>query len=233
MKHAIVTGASAGIGLATARRFLEEGFEVICFARRLCPEEGVKSYSIDLAKDDLQNQVQKALDEIFHTQSRIEIHLIHNAALMLKDEAASMADEDFKRVMQINVFAANTLNRLLIPRMGEGSSVVFVGSTLATKAVAGTFSYVTSKHAQVGMMRALCQDLAGLGIHTASICPGFTDTEMLRTHVDEAELTAIAKMTAFNRIISAEEVAATIYWATLNPVINGSVIHANLGQLES
>jgi 3-oxoacyl-[acyl-carrier protein] reductase len=67
--------------------------------------------------------------------------------------------------------------------MGPGSSVLYVGSTLSEKAVPGSFSYVVSKHAQLGMMRATCQDLMGTGIHTAMVCPGFTDTEMLRNHL--------------------------------------------------
>ena len=95
----------------------------------------------------------------------------------------------------------NSLNRLVIPTMGDGSSVLFVASTLAEKAVPGSYSYVLTKHAQVGMMRALCQDLAGTGIHTACICPGFTDTEMLRAHVPPEAMDAVRGMSAFNRLI--------------------------------
>ena len=57
----------------------------------------------------------------------------------------------------------------LLPLMPSGSSVLFVGSTLSEKAVKGAFSYVVSKHAQLGMMRATCQDLMGRGIHTALV----------------------------------------------------------------
>ena len=68
---------------------------------------------------------------------------------------------------------------------------------------------MVSKHAQLGMMRATCQDLMGRGIHTALVCPGFTDTEMLRTHLgDDADLTrAIAGMNSFNRLIDPAEIA--------------------------
>ena len=95
--------------------------------------------------------------------------------------------------------------------------------------------YVTSKHAIVGMMRATCQDLANTGIHTVCVCPGFTDTEMLRTHVgqDEEILKSIASLSTFNRLINPEEIAAAIQFAAKNPVMNGAVMHANLGQIES
>ena len=119
--------------------------------------------------------------------------------------------------------------------MQSGSSIIYVGSTLSEKAVANSFSYVTSKHAIIGSMRATCQDLAGTNIHTACVCPGFTDTDMLRTHVGESEdiLTAIAEGVTFQRLLKPEEIAKTLYFCATNPAINGSVIHANLGQIES
>jgi len=103
---------------------------------------------------------------------------------------------------------------------------------LSEKAVPGSFSYVTTKHAMVGMMRATCQNLAGRRIHTACICPGFTDTEMLRQHVPEDAMPQIQSMSAYDRLVSPDEIANTLLWTAQNPVINGAVIHANLGQIE-
>ena len=62
--------------------------------------------------------------------------------------------------------------------------------------------------------------------------PGFTDTEMLRAHVPPEAMDAVRSMSAFNRLIDPGEIAATLYWAATAPVINGSVVHANLGQIE-
>jgi NAD(P)-dependent dehydrogenase (short-subunit alcohol dehydrogenase family) len=116
--------------------------------------------------------------------------------------------------------------------MKPGSAIIYVGSTLSEKAVPGSYTYVTTKHAMVGMMRATCQDLAGRDIHTACICPGFTDTEMLRQHVQEEFMDLVRATSTFNRLIHPEEIAETIFWAATNPVINGAVVHANLGQVE-
>ena len=137
--------------------------------------------------------------------------------------------------METNVIAINSLNQRLLPLLPKNSSVLYIGSTLAEKAVSGSYSYVISKHAQLGMMRATCQDLMGSGIHTAMICPGFTDTEMLRTHLGNNPETeaAVASLNSFNRLIEPEEIAELIRWAHHNPVINGAVLHANLGQKES
>ena len=229
---AIVTGASAGIGLATAKIFLAKGFEVANLSRRPCPDSRVRSFSIDLSSTDLSKLIEDVLQELVGRTDQTEMHLVHNAARLENDSAISTSDEELKSVMQVNVLAPNTLNRCLIPFMEKGSSVTYVGSTLSEKAVPGSYSYITSKHAQIGMMRSLCQDLVGSGIHTVAICPGFTDTEMLRSHVPQDALASIAGLNTFGRLIDPEEIARTVFWATQNPVINGSVIHANLGQIE-
>jgi NAD(P)-dependent dehydrogenase (short-subunit alcohol dehydrogenase family) len=160
--------------------------------------------------------------------------LVHNASLMLKDRCDTTEDAALMRAISVNVLGINTLNRSLLPAMPQGSSVLFVGSTLSEKAVAGAFSYIVSKHAQLGMMRATCQDLMGRGIHTALICPGFTDTSMLREHVgnDETVLQSLGAMNSFGRLVSPAEIADMILWAHQHPVVNGSVMHGNLGQIE-
>ena len=230
MRLAVVTGASAGIGLATAARFLDAGYAVVNLSRRPCPLAAVTHIRCDLAAD-IAGQLAGALAP--RLEGADQIALIHNASRLLNDTATDTPSEALRAVLDINVVAINTLNQLVIPHMGTGSCVLFVGSTLSEKAVPGSFSYVISKHAQVGMMRACCQDFAGTGIHTACLCPGFTDTEMLREHVPADAMDAVRSMSAFNRLIEPGEIADALLWAANSPVINGSVIHANLGQVES
>jgi 3-oxoacyl-[acyl-carrier protein] reductase len=83
-------------------------------------------------------------------------------------------------------------------------------------------------------MRATCQDLAGSGIHTVCVCPGFTDTEMLRAHVGHLPeiLGALATGVTYGRLIQPGEIARTIRFCADNAVVNGAVLHANLGQVE-
>jgi 3-oxoacyl-[acyl-carrier protein] reductase len=233
MKVAIITGASVGIGAATARAFLEEGFAVFCLARRPCPVQGVSSIACDLASEASIDSACEKLEK--GLAGCTAVALVHNASQMRKDSVDDCSSESLSQVMSTNVTAINTLNQRLLPLMPESSSVLYVGSTLSEKAVPNAFSYVVSKHAQLGMMRATCQDLMGRGIHTAMICPGFTDTEMLRTHLgnDPEVEAAVAGMNSFNRLIEPEEIAELIRWAHHNPVINGAVLHANLGQKEN
>ena len=231
VKLLVITGASAGIGTATAVSFLAAGYTVVNLSRRPCPVDGAIHITCDLSSPDFLDAVSGQVGPML--QKAEQTALVHNASRLSSDTAISTPSDILREIIELNVVAANTLNQYIIPTMGAGSSVLLVGSTLSEKAVPGSYSYVISKHAIVGMMRALCQDLAGTGVHTACICPGFTNTEMLREHVPEEAMAAVARMSAFDRLIEPAEIADTLLFAASNPVVNGAVIHANLGQRES
>ena len=229
----VITGASRGIGHATARHFLQQGYRVINLSRTASSLDGISQIITDLSDP---NWLSACSEQILSlTDGCEEIALIHCAALLHKDCVNTVSAKSLQEVMQIGVIAPVQLNQLLLPQMKAGSSIIYVGSTLSEKAVPNAFSYVVSKHGVIGAMRSTCQDLAGTGVHTACVCPGFTDTEMLRTHVGESEevLSAIAEGVTFKRLADPEEIASTIYFCVANPVINGAIIHANLGQIES
>ncbi len=233
MKMAIITGASVGIGRAAAEAFLAEGFRVYNLSRRPCPVPEVNNLSCDLSSPESVAQACKTLAAVIITCESVA--LVHNASQMLKDSTTDCDSDSLRHVLETNVVAINSVNQQLLPLLPRTSSLLYVGSTLSEKAVPHSFSYVVSKHAQLGMMRASCQDLMGSGVHTALVCPGFTDTEMLRTHLgqDPGVERMIAGMNSYNRLIDPAEIAELIRWAHHNPVINGSVLHANLGQKES
>ena len=231
MKLLIITGASSGIGLACAQAFLADGYSAINLSRRACPADDVLSIPCDLSQTDFS----EALAPQIETQLKAadQICLVHNASLLANDQVGNTDSNELRRIYEINLVAPNTLNNLCIPHMQKSSSIIYVGSTLSEKAVPNSFSYVTSKHATVGMMRSTCQDLAGGTVHTACVCPGFTDTQMLREHVPADAMDFVAGMSAFKRLIEPEEIASTVLFTANNPVLNGAVIHANLGQVEA
>ena len=231
MKTLIITGASKGIGFQVAKMAAEKSYRVINISRSDAAHASIENHNIDLAAPDSADKFALLVEEL---QIDGHITLIHNAAELKSDSAANTATSDFRHTLELNVVAPHILNQILIPKMTQGSGIIYVGSTLSEKAVANTYSYVVSKHALIGMMRSTCQDLANTGIHTACVCPGFTDTEMLRAHVGEdAEIIeSLSSLSTFGRLVTPEEIANTIVFAAENPVINGAVIHANLGQVE-
>lgn len=228
----IITGASAGIGKATAAYFIEKSWNVVNLSRRKCPVAGVQSIQVDLSRPGFLADIQAELESAVSGEDRI--CLVHNAAWLNKDSLQNLSGDVFREIQEINIIAPQVLNQFLHAFMKPGSSILYIGSTLSEKAVPGAYSYVVSKHAIIGMMRATCQDLAGRSIHTAAICPGFTDTEMLNNHLnhDQEILNAVKSMSAYNRLIKPEEIAEMLFFSASNPIINGAVLHGNLGQVE-
>ena len=231
-KVLVITGASRGIGYATAQLFMEAGYKVVNLSRSEPALPGIVHIPLDMSSsatiDAWAGDIQAQLTDCD------EIVLVHNAGLLRKDSTRELAADSLQEVLQVNVVAPAQLNQIVLPLMQPGSSIIYLGSTLSEKGVANTCSYVTSKHALLGLMRASCQDLVGSGIHTACVCPGFTATEMLENHVGGSTeiLESIASGVAFNRLIEPIEIARTIAFAANNPVLNGAVVHANLGQIE-
>jgi 3-oxoacyl-[acyl-carrier protein] reductase len=224
----IVTGGSAGIGLAIAERFADLDYRVLSLARRRCPVDTVESLIVDLGTSEA---VASALAKVRDRLPRSGvIHLIHNAAAMPTDTATEFDSRLFERTLRLNVTTPAELDAGLIPQMKPGSSIVFIASTLSEKGVPGRLSYVTSKHAVLGLMRATVQDLFGTGIHCACVAPGFTDTAMLQQGPGFAQ--AVREMVSFGRLLEPEEVADIVVFATRTPALNGAIVHANLGQRE-
>jgi NAD(P)-dependent dehydrogenase (short-subunit alcohol dehydrogenase family) len=230
MQCLVITGASSGIGYATAETFRRAGYRVINLSRNACSIDGVLNLTGDLSDPSSLPLISESLTAAVADAD--SLCLVHNAARLGHDTIQNIETDALRQIYEINLIAPTILNRLLLPHMTDGSSILYVGSTLGEKAVPGSFSYVVSKHASIGMMRASCQDLAGTGIHTACINPGFTDTEMLRDHIPDDVMPDIAQMSTFGRLIEPAEIGKTLLFAAQNPVINGSVINANLGQIE-
>lgn len=151
------------------------------------------------------------------------------------DSVVDLQASIFRNTLELNIVAPVKLNQLVLKKMLPGSSIIYIGSTLSEKAVKNAASYVITKHALVGLMRSTCQDLADTGIHTACICPGFTDTEMLREHLSHNPelLKLISNRVGAKRLIKPSEIAELILFCANHEVINGSILHAHLGQIEN
>ncbi len=232
-KVLVITGASKGIGKATASHFIQQGFKTVNLSRSPCELD----QAINIKADMLQpNWLATCKESIMQAVGEPEqLVLIHNAAMMTKETVADISGDTLRGVLQLNVVAAAELNTWLIPMMPEGSSILYVSSTLGRKAVANTHAYVISKHAVIGQMRATCQDLAGRMIHTAAVCPGFTETEMLSEHLGANPdiYEQITSGIAHRRLAQPNEIADTLWFCATNPVINGAILDANLGQIET
>lgn len=225
----VITGGGRGIGLATAERFARAGFEIVNLSRSPIPMDDARQIGVDFAESGWEDAVGEQLTAALEGAG--QVCLVHNSAFQQPGDVAHIDIAGLRNSLEINVVAPAALNRLVLPAMSEGSSIIYVGSTLSHRATRGMAAYATSKHAVAGLMKSTAQDLAGTGIHTACVCPGFTDTEMLRSYGGEA-LEHLASLVTQNRLIAPDEIAETIFHAAGSPVLNGAMLQADLGFIE-
>ena len=232
-KFLIITGGSSGIGYAAAVLFQKENYKVINLSRSEIPLKDAIHISVDLSTSTWHEEVRSTFKTLLEDADQIS--LIHNASKMQSDNVENFDLDALRDVLEVNLVVPSILNQLTIPYMKRGSSIIYVGSTLSEKAVPQMSSYVTTKHGMIGLMKSTCQDLFGRFIHTACVCPGATETEMLQEYVqgNTEALKIIAGTLSENRLISSPEIASTLLFCAQNSVINGSVIHANLGILST
>ena len=232
-KFLIITGGSSGIGYAAAVLFQKENYKVINLSRSEIPLKDAIHISVDLSTSTWHEEVRSTFKTLLEDADQIS--LIHNASKMQSDNVENFDLDALRDVLEVNLVGPSILNQLTIPYMKRGSSIIYVGSTLSEKAVPQMSSYVTTKHGMIGLMKSTCQDLFGRFIHTACVCPGATETEMLQEYVqgNTEALKIIAGTLSENWLISSPEIASTLLFCAQNSVINGSVIHANLGILST
>ena len=109
MKNLVITGASSGIGQATASLFNAAGYNVINLSRRPCPETDVTSIACDLSQPNFSQEIVAQLTELLGGNR--ETVLIHNAALLANDSVSTTDSNEFRRILEINLVAPNFLER--------------------------------------------------------------------------------------------------------------------------
>jgi NAD(P)-dependent dehydrogenase (short-subunit alcohol dehydrogenase family) len=185
-RAAIVTGASSGHGLATARALADAGHPVVLGARRVdrLEEAAAKivadggeavALPLDLTADDSIDSFAAAAEERL---GPIEI-VVSNAGDVLPATALDVSPEDFARQVQVNVLGAHRLVRRLGPAMVERrrGDIVFVTSDVVRVPRTYMAAYVTSKNALEGLARAMQMELEGTGVRVSIVRPGPSTTE--------------------------------------------------------
>jgi short-subunit dehydrogenase len=185
VRTAVVTGASSGIGEATARRLAGDGWRVLIVARRedrlaaLADElPDARPLAVDLTDDDAPARVAAAVDE--QLGGRLEL-LVNNAGT---SKRARFGDDDggyatVRRIMEVNFDAVVRLTEALLPvlRRSAPSSIVNVSSVAGRVAYPRGGAYSASKFALAGWTEALHQEEAAHGVHVGLVLPGFVATE--------------------------------------------------------
>ncbi len=214
---AVVSGASSGIGAATARALAGDGFQVVLGARRLerveeiAAEVGGEPFALDVTDPD-------SVEEFAARVPRCDV-LVNNAGGALGLGPLVEADEEQWRTMyESNVLGTMRMTRALLPRLVESGDgqLVTVTSIAGFEAYRGGSGYIAAKHAQRSLLRSLRLELLGHPVRVTEIAPGMVETafSLVRFGGDEE---AARRVYEGMEPLRAEDVAECIRWAVAQP----------------
>jgi NADP-dependent 3-hydroxy acid dehydrogenase YdfG len=216
---AVVTGASSGIGAATARRLASEGFTVIAAARRrdrldqLAAETGARAITLDVTSDE---SVAAFAAEVHECQV-----LVNNAggAWGLAPVATSSLD-DWRHTYEVNVLGTVRVTQALLPRLVESGQghIVVMGSTAGRIVYEGGGSYTAAKHGVAALVETLRLELNGQPVRVTEIAPGMVATPefSLNRFGGDAERAA-GVYQGVDAPLTAEDIADCVAWCVTRP----------------
>jgi NAD(P)-dependent dehydrogenase (short-subunit alcohol dehydrogenase family) len=244
-KVVVITGGAAGIGLATARRFAQEGAVVaICDVRAEAAQQAAQSLTkaggtaIAFAGDvsNLEHVRQNAKDIIAQC-GRIDI-LVNNAGTTFSAPAEELDPQSWRRTLEINLFgsfywaqAAATQSMIA----NRGGVIVNVSSLAGLAAVPGNIAYVSSKHGLIGLTKSLAVEWGKFGIRVNCLCPGLTETELVSAEMAKhpAQFAQRRKRVPLGRTAEPIEQANVILFMASAEAsyLHGNIMNVDGGQL--
>jgi 3-hydroxy acid dehydrogenase / malonic semialdehyde reductase len=220
-KTAVVTGASSGIGAATAAAIRREGARVAGGARRRDQIDADVALELDVTDPD---SCARFVDEAVRELGGVDV-LVNAAGLALgRDPFWESTEEDEATVLKTNVDGLIRMTRLCLPHLRDGGHIVNIGSVAGRQAYENAALYVTSKFAVRGFTYALREDLLGRPIRITTVDPGLVETGFSRVRFrgDEARARAVYEGV---EAVTPEEIADCILFALTRPA------HVNIDEL--
>jgi NAD(P)-dependent dehydrogenase (short-subunit alcohol dehydrogenase family) len=228
-RRVVVTGGTRGIGAAIAARFAAAGDDVVAVGRAEC---------------DVTDEA--AVAALFGRVGRVDV-LVNNAGAADSAPLERTALADWQAQLDVNATGAFLCTRAVLPGMherGEGR-IVFVASTAGRIGFRYSSAYVASKHAAVGLMRAVATEVAGRGVTANAVCPTFVRTEMTRRSIarivaatgrgEEDAEAELAAQSPLGRLLEPEEVAFAVAFlaAPEAGAINGQTLVLDGGGVQA
>jgi 3-oxoacyl-[acyl-carrier protein] reductase len=237
-KVVVVTGAAAGIGRATARRFAGEGCRVASWdVKDGDAQEGGTFQKVDVTDA---RSVEAAVGEVVGRWGSIYV-LVNNAGILrdgqlvkYKDGAllGTMGDEQFDSVIGVNLRGVFVCTRAVAPVMiqGGGGVILSASSVVGVYGNFGQTNYVASKAGVIGMTRVWARELGRYNIRVNAVAPGFIATDMIR-QIPEKALQGLVGHTPLGRMGQPEDVANAYLWLASDAAsfVSGAVLSVDGG----
>ncbi len=215
----LVTGGSKGLGLAMARGFAEAGADVVISSRHqdeldralveITDGLDVKGLAIEsdmTSREDVKRLAETAVSEM----GRVDV-LINNAGSNVPEQIDSITDENWDRILELNLTSCMALTRELVPGMKERGwgRVIHISSIMGLVSKEGRNAYSATKSGLLGLTRASALDLGEHGITVNSICPGPFLTDLPMSVLSEEQIEFFATRTALGRWGECRELVGT------------------------
>ncbi|MDQ1234265.1 NADP-dependent 3-hydroxy acid dehydrogenase YdfG [Paenibacillus sp. SORGH_AS306] len=228
---ALVTGASSGIGEATAKSLAAQGATVVVVARRKdrldqlateISEQGGSAFVIEADITD-QAQAQKAIEQTISKYNRLDI-VVNNAGVMLLGPAENAPAEEWERMVSINVNGLLHISHAALPHLLKAAEqsdrqvadLINISSVAGRRAGAGSAVYNMTKFGVVAFSEALRQEVTGRGVRVGLIEPGVVQTE-LSSHVRSEVMEDMGKLFGNITPLEAQDIADAIEYVVTRP----------------
>jgi NADP-dependent 3-hydroxy acid dehydrogenase YdfG len=212
LKTAIVTGASKGVGLATVKHLLENGYRVIAVSRNLLKVSEIVSDNIEVYKLDITDS--KSIEIFFEKYKDITLDLLVNnaGAGSSPTHIIDETPENFRIAYDINVTGPMYLSQLFVPCMEKSDSptIIFINSFGGKVPYPGGGNYTNAKRGQRGLIETMRLEFPQHGIKITEICPATIDTQVEKK----------------DNALTAEDLAEAIFWVGSLPS------HVNINEIE-
>ena len=222
MKNVVITGTSRGIGFELAKRFADNGHQVLAISRNTEPlsvinHKNISVISVDISKN---SDIEKVTVFIKNNWKKVDI-LINNAGKLINKPFTDLTSNDFLEVYKVNVFGVAELTKNLIPFLQKGSHVVTIssmGGVQGSMKFPGLAAYSSAKGAVITLSELLAEEYIEQQIAFNVLALGAVQTEMLAEAFPD-----------YKAPLSAEEMANYIYDFSLtgNKFYNGKVLQVS------
>ena len=242
-KVVLITGGSRGIGKAIAKKFAKAGYNIVInytsesFEFEKFKEEIVENENINILfiKTDVTkyNECEKMVKEVINKFGKIDV-LINNAGITKDGLLMRMKEEDFDKVIEVNLKGTFNVTKNVIPYMMKQryGKIVNISSVVGIGGNAGQANYAASKAGIIGFTKSVAKELASRNILANCVAPGFIKTDMTNILSDTVKEN-INKQIPLNKMGEANEVANAVYFLASdeNTYITGQVLNVDGGMI--
>ncbi|MCS4488156.1 3-oxoacyl-[acyl-carrier-protein] reductase [Streptococcus sciuri] len=230
-KTVFVTGSTRGIGLAIAHKFAQLGANVVLNGRHVIPESLLETFShyngeVLAVSGDVSNEAdsKRMIAEVAKILGSVDI-LVNNAGITNDKLMLKMTQEDFEKVLKVNLTGAFNMTQAVLKPMSKARSgaIINISSVVGLVGNVGQANYAASKAGLIGFSKSVAREVAGRGVRVNVVAPGFIESDMTEVIPDKLKDAMLAQI-PMKRIGKPEEIAEVVAFLAKQEYLTGQVL---------